>query len=102
MTGRRPPVLAKYIGRGIVVLLVALLAAGAAYFAIKATLPPGKRADLQNQRVITAMAWHSQKNQLAPAPRAAQVSDGLFGFGFALSVTLFVAILGRYVFRLRL
>ena len=102
MTGRRSPTLVKYLGRGSVVLLTASLAAGATYFAIKATLPPGKRADLQDQRVITATADPSQKNQLAPAPRGADVSDGIFGFAIAISVALLVAVIGRYVFRLRL
>jgi cytochrome b561 len=102
MTGGRSPMFLKYIGRGFVVLLLALLAAGATYFAIKVTLSPGKRADLQNQRVITATAEHWQKNQLAPAPRAAHGWDGLFGFAVAISIVLLVAIIGRYVFRLRL
>jgi cytochrome b561 len=102
MAGRRAPMLAKYLGRGFVSLLAALLAAGAAYFVIRATLPPGKRAELQNQRVITAAADYSQKSKLAPNPRAAHVMDGLFGFAVALAVVLLVAIIGRYVFRLRL
>jgi hypothetical protein len=102
MTGRRAPMLAKYLGRGFVSLLAALLAAGAAYFVISATLPPGKRAELQNQPAITATADYSQKSKLAPAPRAAHVVDGLFGFAVALAVVLLVAIIGRYVFRLRL
>jgi cytochrome b561 len=101
MTGRRSPTLVKYLGRGFVVLLVASLAAGATYFAIKATLPPGERAALQNQRVITATDA-SHKNQLAPAPRTADVLDGLFGFATTVSVALLVAIIGRYVLRLRL
>lgn len=100
--GRRSPTLVKYLGRGFVVLLVASLAAGGTYFAIKATLPPGKRAGLQNQRVIIATADPSQKDQLAPAPRTAEVLDGLFGFVFTVSVALLVAIIGRYVFHLRL
>jgi cytochrome b561 len=102
MTGCRSPMLVKYIARGFVVLLLALLAADATYFAIKLTLPPGKRADLQHQRVITATAESWQKNELAPAPRAAHVVGGLFGFAFTVSVALLVAIIGRYVFRLRL
>ena len=102
MTGRRSPTLVKYLGRGFATLLLASLAAGAAYFAIDATLAPGKRADLQNQGAITATANQSQKNQLAPAPRAAGVLDGLFGFAAIVAVTLLVAVIGRYVLRLRL
>ncbi len=102
MAGRRSPPLVKYLGRALVSLLIASVAAGATYFAIKATLPARKRADLQYQRPITASADHSQKNRLAPAGRSAEVMDGLFGFSFTLSVTLLVAIVGRYVFRLRL
>ena len=102
MTGSSRPALVKYLGRGFVVLLVAFLAAGATYFAIKLTLPQGKRVDLQNQRAITATADPSQKKQLAPAPRPAHVLDGLFSFGVTVSVALLVAIIGRKVFRLRL
>jgi cytochrome b561 len=96
------PALAKYLGRAFVLLLVAILAAGAVYFAMKATLPPRKRADLQNHRPVTAVADYSQKKQLAPGRRTANVSDGLFEFGGILSLTLLVAVTGRYVFRLRL
>lgn len=102
MTEGRSPVLAKYFGRALVLLLVAALAGGAAYFVVKATLPPGKRADLQNHRIITATDGYSQKKQLAPGRRAANVSGGLLGFAGILSITLLVAITGRYVFRLRL
>jgi cytochrome b561 len=100
--GRHLSPLAKYLGRGFASFLLALLVAGATYSAIKATLPPRKRADLQNQSVITATADLSQKSRLAPAPRAANVSGGIFGFAATLSVALLVAIIGRYVFRLRL
>jgi hypothetical protein len=79
-----------------------LFAAGATYFAIKLTLPDGKRFDLQNQRVITATADPSQKKQLAPAPRPADVLDGLFSFAVTVSVALLAAVIGRNVFRLRL
>jgi cytochrome b561 len=96
------PALVKYFGRALVLLLVASLAAGGAYFAVKASLPPGKRADLQSHRVITAAADYSEKKQLAPGRRASNLSGGLFGFVGILSVTLLVAVIGRYVFRLRL
>jgi cytochrome b561 len=102
MTGDRTPAFVKFFGRAFVLLFVAMLAAGAAYFVIKATLPPGKRSDLQNHRTITAAADYSQKKQLAPGPRTANVSGGVFEFAGILSVTLLVAITGRYVFRLRL
>jgi len=69
---------------------------------MKASLPQRKLADLQNHRAITAAADYSQKKQLAPGRRAADVSGGLFGFAGILSLTLLVAITGRYVFRLRL
>jgi cytochrome b561 len=92
----------QYLGRTLILLLFASLAASAPYFAIKTTLSPGKRADLQNQRAITAQADYSQKKQLAPAPRAGDVLDGLFGFAISMLVVLVAAITGRYVFRLRL
>jgi cytochrome b561 len=99
----RSPTLAQYLGRTFVLVLVASLAAGASYFAIKTTLSPRKRADLQNQRAVTATADYSQKKQLAPAQRrAGDVWDGLFGFALSVSVVLLAAIVGRYVFRLRL
>ena len=98
----RSPALVKYLGRAFVLLLVAWLAAVAAYFVVKATLPPGKRADLQNRRVITVAADYSQKKHLAPGPRRADVLDGLFNLAVTVSTVLLVAITGRYVFRLRL
>jgi hypothetical protein len=102
MAGRRSPTIAKYLGRGFGSLLLASLAAGATYSAIKATLPPGKHAALQNQSAITAKPVRLQKDQLAPAPRAADVLDGLFGFATTVSVALLAALIGRFVFRLRL
>jgi cytochrome b len=102
MTGRRSPTLVKYLGRGVVVLIAASLAAGVAYFAIAVTLPPGKHAELQNRRPVAAAADRSQKVSLAPAPRAADVAAGLFEFAVTVSVALLMAIIGRYVFRLRL
>ena len=102
MIGRRSLTLVEYLGRGFVVLLLASVAAGATYFAIKATLPPGKRAAMENERAVTASARASQKAQLAPASRAADVWDGLFGFTSTVSVALFTAIIGRHVFRLRI
>jgi cytochrome b561 len=100
-TGRSPR-LVQYLGRTFVVLLLASLATSATYFAVKATLSPGKIADLQNQPAVTATADYSQKQQLAPAPRNGDGLDGLFGFAACLSVVLFAAAIGRYVFRLRL
>ena len=102
LTGRRSPAPLKYLGRALVVLLSASLAAGTAYFAVKLTLPAGKRAEWQNQRIILATADPSQKRRLAPAARPAQVFDGLFGFGTSVLVAVLVALIGRYVFRLRL
>jgi cytochrome b561 len=102
ITGCGGPTLVKYPGRGSVVLLIALLAAGTTYFAIKLTLPQEERVDLQNQRVITASADPSQKKQLAPAPRPADVLDGLFSFAVTVSIALLVATIGRKVFHLRL
>ena len=102
MNGRRAPTLLKYLARGFVVHLAALMCAGTAYFAIKATLPPGKRYELQNQPVVTATADPSPKNQLAPTPRAAKGWDGLDGFAATVAIVLLAAIIGRYVFRLRL
>lgn len=102
VTPGRAPTLAKYLGRAFVLLLLGSLATSATYFAIKTTLSPGKRADLQSRSAITATADYSQKQQLAPAPRAGEGWDGLFALGVCLAVVLVVAITGRYVFRLRL
>jgi hypothetical protein len=98
MTGRGWLTLVKYLGRGFVVFLIALFAAGATYL----TLSQGKRFDLQNQRAITATVDPSQKKQLAPAPRPADVLDGLFSFAVTVLVALLAAVIGRNVFRLRL
>jgi cytochrome b561 len=102
LTARRSLTPAQYLGRILVLLLFASVAAGATYFAIKTTLPPGTRARLQNHPAVTVKADYLQKKRLAPSPRAADFWDGLFNFAISVLIVLLAAIVGRYVFRLRL
>jgi cytochrome b561 len=99
---RRPLSPGNPLGRGFVVLLLAAVAAGAVYFAMEAMLPMGERAKLRHQPVITATAERSQKAQLAPQPRPAQLTDGTSNLSITVAATMFVVVIGRYVFRLRL
>ncbi|MGC3960612.1 MAG: DUF4405 domain-containing protein [Verrucomicrobiota bacterium] len=92
----------KYFGRAVIVILLAGLTAGAVYFTTKATLSPGKRFKLETQPSITATAEPAQKNQLAPPPRSALGWHGIDSFFATVAITLLLAIIGRYVFRLRL
>lgn len=96
---RRRVGFASWLGRAVAVLLVASVGAGAAYFAIAAMLSPGKRAAMNYQRAA-ARANGSAPN-LAPRDRPISVrrAPDLAG---TLSLTVFVAVIGRYVFRLRL
>jgi hypothetical protein len=100
----------SWSGRALAVLLVASLGAGAAYFSMKAILLQTMRARIE--RVAAAGTPERQVNQpttrasipvqnLAPRNRPASMrnSPDLAG---ALALTVFVAVIGRYVFRLRL
>jgi hypothetical protein len=93
------PVPLRWLGRAVAVLLVALAGAAVAYFAIAATLPPGKRAAMDHQRAAAKakglppnLAPHNRPLTMRKAPDLAGV----------LALTVFVAVIGRYVFRLRL
>ena len=72
---------------------------GATYFAIAATLSPRKRAAMNQQQ--TAARAKGLAPNLAPRNRAISLgrSPDLAG---TLALTVFVAVIGRYVFRLRL
>jgi hypothetical protein len=104
---------ATWLGRAVAVLLVASVGAGVAYFSMKAILLPKMRARMERQRLVTAGATGREGNQPTPRPteparnslaprnrpaepeRAGQVAA-------TLAFTVFVAVIGRYVFRLRL
>ena len=108
--GRRR--LMRTLGRGAAVLLVAAVGAAAAYFPMKAILMQRMRARIERERLVAA-ATGGRENQLGPrpgeparnplAPRnrplTLRKAPDLAG---TLSLTVFVAVMGRYVFRLRL
>jgi hypothetical protein len=101
--GRRPMSVPNLLGRGLVVMLVALLATAAVYYAMEVmVLTPQQRAELKSKRPITATATAASRSQLAPNPRSADFPDGLPQLCVTILVVLFAAIVGRYVFRLRL
>jgi cytochrome b561 len=101
-TERRSLSFGKSLGRGLIVLLLASLATSAVYFTMKATMLRSKKHQLMNQPTITATAKPPDKKDLAPRPRAALGWHGIDSFAAVLAITLLVAIIGRYVFRLRL
>jgi hypothetical protein len=95
----------SWFGRAVAVLIVASVGAGAAYFSMKAILLQNMRARIER---AAAAGMHGRKgNQSAPArslaPRNRPISmrnaPDLAG---TLALTVFVAVIGRYVFRLRL
>jgi hypothetical protein len=105
--------LARSLGRAVAVLLVASVASGAVYFSMKALSYPKWRAAMERQRVAAANAAGREGNQPAPrptepararlAPRNRPAEPKRAGQLAAILVfTLLVAVIGRYVFRLRL
>src|SRR6185436_11754693 len=108
---RRRVGFARSLGRAVAVLLVASASAGAAYFPMKAMLLQKMRARERQQ--AAANADGRERNQPAPRPTepvrnpllprnrplSLRNAPGLAG---ALALTVFVAVIGRYVFRLRL
>jgi cytochrome b561 len=101
-TERRSFSLGKSLSRGLVVLILASFATSAVYFATKATFLPGKRSEFKKQPAVTATVKPPQNKDLAPRPRAALGWRGIDSFIAVLAITLLVAIIGRYVLRLRL
>jgi len=105
--------LVRSLGRAVAVLLVAALASGAVYFSMKAMLVPKWRARMERERLVTAAATESERNQpasrpteparnpLMPRNRPLRLRDAPNVVG-TLAVTVGVAIIGRYVLRLRL
>ena len=102
---------ARSLGRTVAVLLVALAGAGAAYFPMKAMLLQKMRARERQQAAANASGrernqpvprWtEPARNPLVPRNRPISLrrAPDLAG---TLSLTVFVAVIGRYVFRLRL
>ena len=102
MAGRRPLSVVHLLGRGVVVFLAAAVATAAVYFAMEAiVLNPRQRAELRNQRPITATESAAARSRLAPRPRSASFPGDLPNLTGMIALVLFVAIIGRYVFRLR-
>ena len=112
-TARRRLSFARSLGRAVAVLLVASVASGAVYFSMKAMLLPKWRAAMERERVVTAGATGREGNQ--PVPRSTEPARNLLAprnrpislrrapdLAGTLSLTVFVAVIGRYVFRLRL
>ena len=103
---------ARSLGRAVAVLLVASVGAGAVYFSMKAMLLPKMRARMERERVVTAGATGREGNQPAPrpteparnrlAPRNRPAEPERAGHRGHVRFTVFVAVIGRYVFRLRL
>jgi cytochrome b561 len=105
--------LARSLGRAAAILLVSSVATGAVYFSMKAMLYPKWRAAMERQRIAAASAPGREGNQ--PASRPTEPAGNKFAprnrpprwrdapnVAGTLALTVFVAVIGRYVFRLRL
>jgi len=103
---------ARSLGRGVAVLLVAALGAAAAYFPMKAILGQKMRARMERERLVAAATGRGEnlpvprsteptRNPLLPnnRPMSLRKAPDLAG---TLALTVFVAVIGRHVFRLRL
>ena len=103
----------RWLGRAVAILLVAALAAGGSYFAMKAILFQKMRERIERERVVAAGTTGQTGKQSAPrptepgrnplAPRNRPLTlRKAPDLAATLSLTVFVAVIGRYVFRLRL
>jgi cytochrome b561 len=103
VTGRRFVNWAKLPGRVVAVLLMVTLAATAVYFLMAPLiLGPRQRAGLASTPPITATASTAERAKLAPGPRSASFPQDLPKFAVTTAFVVVLAIVGRYVFRLRL
>jgi cytochrome b561 len=103
---------ARSLVRAVAVLLVASVGAGVSYFSLKAMLLPKMRARMERQRIAAAATGRGEnqpaprpteppRNPLAPRNRPFSLRNAPNLAG-TLALTVFVAVIGRYVFRLRL
>jgi cytochrome b561 len=91
---------ANSLGRGLAVLLVASLAAGAVYFAMWATMLPEEREPTHNERAATAT--EPPPKPPVPQPRPVELPHGVEQILVTSSVLVLTMLIGRFVFRLRL
>lgn len=101
ISSHRPPGLAQSLGRGLVVLLIAASAAGAAYFTMAALteLPPESEPS-RNEHGAAASA--AEPHPLAPRPRSVYLPHGFEQLMVTTVSIALVALTGRYLFRMRL
>jgi hypothetical protein len=89
------------LGRGLAVLLIASLAAGAVYFAMWATMLPEEPARImQTERGVTVTVV--EPRPFVPQPRPSSLPHGFEQLLVTSTALVLVVIIGRYVFRLRL
>ena len=101
-SGRRPVNFAISLGRGLVVLLIASLAAITLYFVLWAIRLPEEHEPMQNERATTATAHEPPPSRIAPQPRLVSLPHGVEQFVVTSAVLVLVVLIGRYVFRFRL
>jgi len=99
-SGRRALNVRNSSGRGMAVLLVASLAAGIVYFAMRATMPSEERERMQNERAVAATSVEARPP--VPQPRPTELPHGVEQLLVTSSVLALTVVIGRYVFRLRL
>ena len=101
-SGRRPLSFANSLGRGLAVLLIASLAASAVYFVEWAIRLPEEPEPMQKERATTATALEPPLNRIIPQSRPISMSHGVEQFVVTSSALALAAVIGRYVFRVRL
>ena len=100
--GRRPLSFANSLGRGLTVLLIASLVAGALYFLMWATQFPEEAERMQKERAVAAAAVGSPPYPPPPQSYPILLPHGVEQLLVTSAVVVLVVIIGRYVFRLRL
>jgi hypothetical protein len=96
---RWSPSFARATGRALAVILIASLAAGIAYQAFAPRTPAHERLP---QAQGAGREPKESAEQIAPRPRPPAWSEGLRQLNITTLALVFVVLIGRYVFRLRL
>jgi len=82
------------------VVLVASLAAGIMYFAMRATMSSEEREQVQNESAVATT--HVEARPPVPQPRPVELPHGVEQLLVTSSLLALTVVIGRYVFRLRL
>ena len=99
---RRSQNVVKILGRSLAMILAVAASAWVIYFVMAPMIrSPRERMEIRGARTVGADVI-AQRSQLAPGPRAAAPARGFEQLMVTTGVVVFVVLIGRYVFRLRL